>query len=377
MKMLFVVHSSNLVYGAAKSISYVLKNTEYEYDVVFSNILRFKCPKKVIKEFVGEKCKNIFYLNLPYESSIVLGLESNNFTIKNILRKIGLKIQKVIFYMFKYQINKIFEEGKYDVIHLNCLVLYPLISNKHCFVLHVRELYNNKDKIKLYSKLSMLSGIIYIDNSVRSSLNYKLENEITLNNPFDMINVKNINKNKILSKYNLTDNDVIFSIIGTIVELKGVDFVIDSLINSSIDEIKVLVVGNNKSKYAKKCIESSKNDSRILFIDETLNIMEIYSIVDYVIRADLEFCVGRTVYEALYSGCGVIIQGSFNEISKMSEYNIFKDKIHYYKARNSLSFVEKIKELSKIKVKNRNYYSNVDEYIKMFDSFLSKVKTSN
>lgn len=373
MKLLFIVHSSNLVYGAAKSIGHVLQNIDLEYDVIFSNILRLKYSKNIINAFVGKNCKNIYYFNLPYESKVVLGLENDYLTLKNILRKIRLNIQKFLFLINKNKINKVLVNGNYDIIHLNSIALFPLINNKHCFIMHVREIYNKKNNTDFYKKLSFLSGAIYIDEVVKKSLNFYFKNEIILNNPIDMTKVKYLNREKILNKYKIGKDSVIFSLIGTIIEAKGIDFVIKCINSVNTDGAKFLIIGSTSSPYAKKCIYLSKNNPNIIFLGEILNIEELYLISDYIIRSDSQFCIGRTIYEGLYAGCGVLIQGSQDEILKMPEYDIYKDRIFNYKPRDKFSFIEKIEKLSNSKIRRKEARSNIIDYMDSFKKFLSKV----
>ena len=65
------------------------------------------------------------------------------------------------------------------------------------------------------------------------------------------------------------------------------------------------------------------------------NVNGIYAISDFIIRGEECFGVGRTVYEGLYSGCNVIIQGERQiDLFKISGYDKFKKKIFFYEPRN-------------------------------------------
>lgn len=376
MKILFILHSTNIEYGAARSVRYILQNTEDSYDVVCSYILRIRYTEQSIRDYIGSSSHKIFYANLPNELYSVFPLEKPDISWRYIRKCIRLKIQKLLAYIDKYRIYRIIEHGKYDLVYLNSISLYPIITDKYKFVMHAREIYSGYDLANFYKKLALLKGIIYIDEAVKKSITINNIPRITLNNPFDMLAVRNIDVQSIRHKYCIKSSDIVFAIIGAVTPSKGVDFVINAIHRSCVKSIKLLVVGEINSQYAQNCLKLAEKDPRIMFLGTIVEIENIYSILDYIIRADSVFCIGRTVYEALYAGCGVIIQGDDSDVPTMPQYELFKDKIYCYRPRDDNSLVEQIKLLSHKKITDRKYYSNVDEYIKQFELFLDSVVTS-
>ena len=76
MKLLFITHSSNLVYGAARSLNLLLKNAPFHYDIVFSKqFLRYHSSDEV-KGYVGPNCDNIFYCDLLLDYSMMQSFSS-------------------------------------------------------------------------------------------------------------------------------------------------------------------------------------------------------------------------------------------------------------------------------------------------------------
>jgi hypothetical protein len=369
MKGLFVIHSTNLVYGASKSLAQLLNNVNFEYDLIFPKTLSDNISDEEIREIYGGRVQNIYRVWLPYELCFY-GKPKLKVFSKTTLKYIA---KQIISKLNRNEINKIMVSGGYDFIYLNSLTLYPLINKKFKTFIHVREVVEcSERKFKeIVTQLNKATGVVFIDYSSQHSFKDHVTNELILNNPFNMKKLERINASDIYLKYNIPKDNTIFTILGTVSRMKGIDFIIRSFIKSNQPNTTLIIVGNNKNDYGDKCKELALDKNNIIFIDELNDPSEIYSITDYVLRGESMFTIGRTVYEGLYSGCNVIIQGNKKEDSQnIFEYEKFKDNIFFYTPKNEEKLVSTIKRQSGIKVKKRNYYSNIDKYVETLESYI-------
>lgn len=376
MKILYITHSGDLTYGAAKSLKYILNNIDVEYDLICTKRLFKEYGEENIRIYTGNRVKNIYPMWLPYEDEVMLPksyVKLSKYrilrgTIRRYLTKLQAMYSKLIIYKMIYKNN-------YDIVHLNSIVLYPLLSSKFNTIIHIRELYNGKSKQTFSRYIQMASGVVFIDNASSQELtDIPIEKKIILNNPIDMTSINELSQEVISKKYNISiKNKVVFSIIGIISPIKGVDFVIECFKSLNLDNIILMIVGNGSKQYLDNCIEIACNDDRIIFTGEIKKIEEIYAISDYIIRADDKFGIGRTVYEGLYSGCSVILQGSEENHKDMFNDELFSNKIHFYEPRNFNELANKIIQLSQNKVKKEKQYSNVKEYMEKLNCFYKKI----
>lgn len=100
---------------------------------------------------------------------------------------------------------------------------------------------------------------------------------------------------------------------------------------------------------------------------------KIYSITDYIIRAEAFFTIGRTVYEGLYSGTGLIIQGTEKELLNIKEYNKYKGKIYSYIPRDIQQFKQVLHMIQGKKIYHSRAVSNADNYSKKFNRYIDRV----
>ena len=121
----------------------------------------------------------------------------------------------------------------------------------------------------------------------------------------------------------------------------------------------------------KRCKKIASEDPRILFWGEEKEICKIYAWSDYVIRGEIEFRMGRSILEALYSDCNVIISCSDSlVVSTNDELNRFKDKVYHYFPRNMESLQNVFSKLPTKKIFKSNFNSNVDGYVNDFNRFI-------
>ncbi|WP_416327435.1 glycosyltransferase [[Eubacterium] hominis] len=369
-KILFITHSSNLIYGAAKSLKYILQNSEMEFDIVFNKKLFHGelYDKKTILDYCGSKLENSYSMVLPFSRKVCDCGKTSMFN----------KIADFIVYYYglfitKYKLQRLIKKNQYKYIYLNSLVLINLINKKGNYILHVREVFKGNPRIFKYivSKMKLCKGVIFIDSSTESSFKNEKIRKIILNNPFDMRDL-NGSKIEITDKFKLNKDKVNILMAGVLSDVKGTNFIIDTFRNIKTDKYQLIIVGSGEEKYVsnvKKIIHESKN---IVFIPEQKDLSELLKVSDFVIRGENFFCIGRTIYEALYSGIGVIIPGKQSDIKNIYDYDLFVDKIHIFKPGDTVSLINLICELEKNVYKKNHKDNNLDEYISSFFRFLKE-----
>ena len=379
MKLLFITHSSNLVYGAARSLNLLLKNAPFHYDIVFSKqFLRYHSADEV-KGYVGPNCDNIFYCDLLLDYSMMQSFRSwdkdKSFLFN--LKEIGSSYKKAaLYYIHKKELLKIIETGNYDFIHLNSSVLYPILTSKYNMAIHIRELLPSRIPFYAKRKFSKAKTVICIEEPVKKHFltacgGNGIDRTNVLLNPFDMRSVKTIDLQSALREYDLDANTTIFTIAGVVSPSKGVDFVIDSFLSKTLEKKVLLVVGNDTTPTAVELKKKYIGQSSIRFLGEIKNMDSIYAITDYIVRGEPEFCTGRTVYEALFSGCSVLIPGTEQDINDGAFLPDQKERVHFYEPLDGEALSTQFSNL--VKTSKSNYVeSNIDDYVKNFVSIMER-----
>lgn len=369
MKLLIITHSGDLTYGAAKSLGYILRNSDLDFDLIHEHYLLKNVSSDEIKQYAGKNMRNSYIFHLPYIGKIVLNEEKLRFWVK--FRRFLSDFKNKILY--QQDIRKIYgliEKNKYDLVYLNSLVLFPLITKKYNFIVHVREIYNGTSKHRLQSKLELANQLIFIDESTKHALKDINVPNVVLNNPYDMSGLKNLNRKDLDKIYNV-ENKTVFSILGSVIPAKGIDYVINEFKENKNQNSILLIVGSGDMEFMDFCVDLAKSDLRIRFVSQKRNIDDIYLISDYIVRGEPLFAIGRTVYEALYSDSEVIMPGDELDIKKMFELDKYKAKIHLYTPRsNELRVV--FQKLAEIKVQKTEFSSNIDEYMENFRKVLNR-----
>lgn len=374
MKFLFITHAaSNLNYGAAKSLGFLLNNIEYHFDIIFPFTARIRCNlNKVLRTYAGKKCDKIWHTFLLFNYGAVYGQA----VPKDIYTKFERVILKILSGPATIILKKHINSGEYDYVHLNSLALCMLIDENNNYIIHVREIFRGSpDEFKnVCNKLRLAKKIIFIDDATYEPFKGVVENSIILNNPFDMTCLKDISSEAVSEKYCIPSGKVIFSILGVIIEMKGVEFVISAFHKSKRQDICLLIVGRiGSAHYFQKCLDASNSDPRILFIGNTTEPEEIYKISDYIIRGDDCFCIGRTIYEGLYSGCDVILPICNSiDCNRLFEIDAYRTRVSSYMVRNIESLKSIIDNCGKIDKNLRDLGSNVREYVAEFNNFIEK-----
>lgn len=376
MKTLFIIHSTNMIYGAARSLSTVTRSWDDEFDIVFPKDFPRDFLKKSNRfdgvdfhEFYGKNLRNVYYAWMPFIFALN---DENKETIK---WKIKYSINYMLGKLFQHRIYQIIEKNQYDIVHLNSLILFPLLTSKYPMFIHVREVTNAQETLKrwIVKKFGKAKGVIFIDNATEVPFSSRLNDirSIVLNNPFDMRGIELLDKISIRQRYHINDGEVVFTIAGAVAEVKGVDFVIQCFVKTKINA-KLLVVGSGEQKFLDKCEKIAGLDNRVVFTGELIDMLPIYAISDYIVRGDDIFCIGRTTYEGLYARASVIVPGSMENEKDMFEYEKNRDRIFFYPPRNETALVTMFEKCDILKNNVRIGDSNVVGYLEEFSDFVKR-----
>lgn len=345
MKALFVTHTSDTVYGAPKSLEQILKNVDFEYDFIYPYFPKAPVPVSQMKDYIGKTCRNIYSWYLPYREDAIFQP-----TYKS-KASIYYGLLRICEPLIKLRIKKLVKKEKYDYVFLNSSTLFPLISKQYKTVIFIREWLQGKPQIvsKLNHKLKDAFKIILIDDSIQNYLNDDITHYRVLANPVDMTGVNELDSYICAEKFGIDITDkIIVSMIGMIFEDKGSGFIIDTFQKMKRDDVILLLVGDNTGDYAKKYMAITQENPNIIWIGEQKNINQIYKISDYIIRGEKKFGIGRTVYEGLYAGCSVILQGNRQtDLKSIENHQCFYKNILFYSPRNQNDLLKVLGGLSK------------------------------
>ena len=367
LKGLFITHNYGL-YGASQSLQLLLKNiqdTDVTLAIPYKEILTAR-KKNEIADLFGINQNRIKQFFLPWDNCF----EGRKIGFFNILIQ---RIKNILWRVNKHWLYMEITKGKYDYVHLNSLTLNRLIVEKYPFFIHIREflIENTKNRI---DRIGQSKGVIFIDEAVKQPFeNYRPKNNIILNNPVDMKNVAHYS-----NKQSLFDGHTVISIIARIVDEKGIEFIIKSFKRTSSVRLRLIIVGDKgdgfSTGYKEYCKELSTEDNRIIFWGEEKNIDKIYGMSDYTVRGEIDFRMGRSILEALYSDCDVIVPISNEQIVKTNEELAkFKSKVHTYIPRDIGSLAKAFLNIDGRKVIKRNFQSNTDNYVNKFNEYIHDI----
>lgn len=359
-RYLFITHDTS-IYGASRSLQNLLVGLDIEYDLIIQKKIKSNNNLKKIQSFFGGNAKNIYEFYLPFEECFI-GKNMN----KIYITKCFDFIKRLLFTINKNKLMNFIKKQNYEAIHLNSIVLFPLIDKKYPIFIHIRELYDNSNDKIFFSFINNSKGVIFIDKEVSKPFHDLKVKSIILNNPFNMSGVtKYISKSK--------TNVIIFSMIGAISEEKGVDFIIKTFLKTTNKSFRLYIVGAGTKNYVQECKKIAELDERIKFYGEEPEIEKIYAMSDCIIRGEDIPRVGRTIYEGLYSGCKVLVPYS-QDMKEIEDYGIFEDKIIFYTARDESSLLEIFNYKDFARNSETFKISNVSEYRNSFFKFLNGIE---
>jgi len=358
-RALFITHDVS-IYGASRSLQAITNNyvnKDFEIDLAITTSFRGKNDKNEISRLFNIKHDRIFEFHLPLsfcwanKPSVPLSIR-----IKNLLSR-----------LLRWRLRLFISRNRYDLIYLNSLVLHSLITKNENYVIHVREVFDRVSS-DVIEDLKKAKGIIFIDEATRNAFSIEFRNAIILNNPFDMRGVEKTNK--LPGKFT-NEPRTIISMLGQLFESKGTRFIIDSFLKSPENKnALLLIVGKGDAQYLEDCKKQADNAPNVIFYGEEAAIEKIYGVSDFIIRGESIPCIGRTVYEGLYSGCEVIMPG-YSSGNMLGLEDRFINSVHFYEPRNTNSLVHILNQCIGRKITERKYHSNIDQYIRQFDSFLT------
>lgn len=362
------------VYGSARSLQTLLKH----YKNARIDLLLRKNQIKAkeldgLKENFGDSIENVYAMSIPVYQCYLGSRTSRIYR-----SKVALLAKYVLWAIAIKRIKAACREREYDFVHLNSLGLNGLISRDLPCILHVRELYDGEDSTVL-GNIQRAKGVIFIDEVVKRPFANLSLNSIVLENPCDMRpRVDYTPPKKIINFQQKYRRSVVFSMLGSVTEEKGVDFVIRSFNGVREEHTALLIVGEIfDTPFLRKCKALSAHDDRIVFLGREENydaIKEIYRMTDFVVRAETVPRAGRTILEGLFSGCGVIVPGKESETDANFKTafgaSAFVDMMFGYRTRDVDSLTRLMDKLSKKKIPRHAPKSNVIEYVKEFDRFV-------
>ncbi len=367
VKALFVTHNYG-AYGASKSLQLLLKNNpELDISLVIprKELLTHENRGR-IADFFGIHPGKVMQFFLPwnncFEGRKTDGLNRSIQTLKNLLWHVN-----------KHRFTQFIKNRMFDFIHLNSLVLCDILSDRYPFIIHVRERVIDACVEAVWRKIKQARGILFIDESVRHPFPpHSHPGEILLTNPVDMTGV-----GQYVEATKAADGCVVISLIGRIEEGKGVDFIIHSFMKAASDNLRLLIAGDEgdgmKTGYPDFCRRIAAGDKRIVFWGHEPHIDKIYAVSDYIIRGEIDFRMGRSILESLYSDCDVIIPSRETNIAqKNHELRKFPQKIHRYEPRNIEDLAGLFRSIQDRKVGKHYFTSNVKEYVQQYNAYVQR-----
>ena len=369
MKQVIILESRMLSGGACESIKLLIENIGHKVDLIVPKGGADYITKRMIKQFYGENVNQVFDFFLPYNLRSTEGGEV--FDVDTIQRAYRLYRKN------RKELYKFLKKQKYDHIHLNGLGLYQMLSKRFPMTIHIRQIFNDNiiQKKIMESYLLRAKGIIYIDSATRSPFKNLNVDNVLINNPINQTPVNMYDRNELMKEFGFNQDDVIFTIVGSLCEVKGQEFLIRAFEGFDKYPYKLLIVGKSIGEYKERCNILAKNNPNIIFLGEVRHdeIFKIYRITDYIIRAERAFCIGRTVFEGLYSGNGLIIEGDIKDAVNIEDYDIFKDRIYFYAPRDIEKFRNVLYTICGKKCSGHEAITSATNYVKDFNNYIDKI----
>ncbi len=288
------------------------------------------------------------------------------------IREVYYFIRKVISFCFLSRLKRKIIEIRPDIIHINSLVLADLVRwlrsdrkfDNVTIVASVREVLGRRISKRDIEGILLIDKYICIDRSTKARLcevtGMSLHDsriETQLNPFFSTNNVWSAGK-RFRDKYEL-----IFAIVGSVTEDKGVLFVVESFVSANISNAVLLVVGNSTGLYSRKVKKLCSEVHNVINLGELadLNNLGFYNCIDVIIRGDASFRTGRTVYEAIFAGACAILPCDGDEYLGDQEICKVLDRIKFYTPSNQEQLVIAINFMSiALMCQSRDARSRID-----------------
>lgn len=373
MKILFALPSGDTVYGSGRCAVQLARASGLQFDLLVGKSLIHPINEENLREQFGDKLGKIYQLWLP-NADFYYGANTNIFIVFAAIHKyIMWRIQKRKF-------KKIVQSDKYDVIHLNSMILAPMVDENYKMILHVREVFEGVAWKRRYIEKKMLhaAAVIYINPSTRNALGNTGINETIIQDPFEMEHVADLDSSEIKRDLGISQDSVVFAILGRYEDRNGTEFIIDSFRRTKHENAVLLVVGAFSARDRKRAERIIGKDQRIRMLGEWRDPSPIFAISDYILRGERFFSgFSRTVYEGLYSGCKVIFPGKREEALDSLQYDDFKSELIFYPPRDESCLADIINECAEHSVTQRKYRSNRKEYTDAYLKLLDQICSNN
>lgn len=124
---------------------------------------------------------------------------------------------------------------------------------------------------------------------------------------FEDFNPKNRGfiRKRIRDKYNIKENEALLLFVGKEYKRKGLEYIIKALRFLQRDDIKLLVVGEDKSLDGRRFISTS--DEKIIFVRHSQDVAQYYVAADIFIFPITFDAFGMVLLEAMAAGLPVIV----------------------------------------------------------------------
>jgi len=369
-RILVISHASfENAYGATTSIREHYKALEPLESLQFIHVSKTSIKNLLLSRYVQHEIFDSSFSVCSQSSNIEKILPailpwSDNYEERQICRVLSLRyirklISKLVWLAYSKKIISLIDFYQPNLIHLNSLVLLDLVPLIQKFrpnipiISHVREVLDENLCEKDKRFIQHLDALIPIDCATEHRLKvlvpeYPSNQIYRVQNPFRALPFDE----SLTSLF--PESRHIFAILGQITSSKGVDFVCECFHQADLDNATLMIFGNDKHSYALslKKYWSSLNE-QIVWVGHHDYLFEkgVYNRIDVVIRGDLSFRTGRTVYEGLFSGSYVIIPGSNSELLTDTDLLSFSNKVEMYQSRNKKSLIKTLKA-TQIKLKD-------------------------
>jgi hypothetical protein len=352
LKIAFITHTTN-VGGAAISSVMVIQHLirtgllKPEECIIIQNKEKKISTEKNDVYFTLKKTIKFFEFRLPF--SLVFKGGSSNF-FKKVYRMYG-EIISIFYFIFFY--NRILKREKITTVHLNSLVLWPLLvvlpkSMKR--VIHIREVPNTsiEARIAIFITNHCATDIVSIDPITNIPFVKSGKSQI-IPNPFHMTESRRLRafKDTIKTELGIPPKSLVVSLFGPVGKQKGIDFLIRIIDASTrINTIEFLVLGTPQGVEGEKYIQVLKGYNNVKYFPEQKDTTKYYAITDVVIRCEDYLPLGRTVWEGIFAGGIALVP-----VNKKDDTSVIRDYIekyiYTYQARDVNSCIEVLLTLAK------------------------------
>lgn len=361
LKVLFITHTVDAMGGAARSLRELLLAWDVDADLLLHRF-NDQSDDAAIRAFFGPRIRRISRQWLPYDMCYRGRPTMAQSPRRHLLFPVLWRAQRDRFHRF------VAREG-YDVVHLNSVVLHPLVGATQPFILHVREILDGAQPAARASA-SRAAGVVFIDEATAAPFaGERLRASITLNNPVDMRGVGSLPPRAAERLGGDPAALTVFAMIGTLIPEKGADVVVEAFRRVAGASLRLLLVGDGDREYRGRLQQLAAGDRRIVFWGNEPDIDAVLTLSDHVVRGEAYHCVGRTIYEALYAGCGVIVPGDATSHT-FFEFDRFADRIHFYRPSDRAELARQLAARAGTKRLSTGGGANVEEYAQRFDRFV-------